>query len=124
MYILISVLIILLKTKSNKLKNSEAKEIFSRKNKLKFELANLLEKKRNKESEFKKKNEKIELEIDTEKDNLVNEYIKSLDINFIDEVLNKSYEEVLSQIEIFENNISEIKLDIKELEINKLIMKS
>lgn len=113
------IITVIMVVKSNNLKNNDAKEIFSRKNKLKFELDTLKEKKRNKESEIKNKNEKIELEMDTEKDALVNEYLKALDINFIDEVLDKSYEDILNQIEIFEKKVSDIKLDMKELEINK-----
>lgn len=117
--VLASVVAIVMIVKSNKLKNNEAKELLSKKSKLKFELDNLKEKNRKKESEIKNKNQKIELEIDTEKDSLINEYLKVLDINFIDEVLSKTYEDVLSQIEIFEKKISNIKLDIKELEITK-----
>lgn len=117
--VLICILLLLMKSKSNNLKNSKAKESFSKKNKLKFELDTLKEKKRNRESEIKKKNEKLEFEIDNEKDILVNEFLKVLDINFIDEVLDKSYEEILKEIELFEQKVSDIKLDMKELEINK-----
>lgn len=111
--------LVIMFVKANRLKNNEAKELLSKKSKLKFELDTLKEKKKNKESEINKKNQKIELEIDIEKDKLVNEYLKVLDINFIDEVLEKSYEEVLNQIEVFEKKISDLKLDMKELEINK-----
>lgn len=117
--IIIDVLVILMKINSDKLKNSKAKENFSRKNKLKFELDTLKEKKRNREREIKKKNDKLEAEIDTEKDNLVNKYLKILDINFIDTGLKKSYEDVLDQIETYEKKVSDLKLDMKELEINK-----
>ena len=111
--------IIFMIVKSNNLKNSKAKELLSKKSKLKFELDTLKEKKRNKEREIKKKNNKIEAEIDNEKDNLINNYLKVLDIKFIEDGLNKSYEEVLDQIEMFENKISDLKLEMKELEINK-----
>lgn len=111
--------IIFMIVKSNNLKNSKAKELLSKKSKLKFELDTLKEKKRNKEREIKKKNNKIEAEIDNEKDNLINNYLKVLDIKFIEDGLNKSYEEVLNQIEMFENKISDLKLEMKELEINK-----
>ena len=117
--VLAVVVAIVMIVKFNKLKNNGAKELLSKKSKLKFELDSLKEKKRNKESEITKKNQKIELEIDTEKDILINEYLKVLDINFIDEILGKTYEDILSQIEVFEKRISNIKLDIKELEINK-----
>ena len=114
-----AIIAILMVVKEKNLKNNEAKEILSKKNKLKFELDTLKDNKRQKESEVKNKNQKIELEIDTEKDILANEYLKALDINFIDEIFNKSYEEVLEQMEIFEKKVSDIKLDMKELEINK-----
>ena len=113
------IVVILLVVKDKKIKNNEAKESLSKKNKLKFELDNLKERKKQKENEVKNKNQKIELEMDTEKDSLADEYLKVLDINFIDEIFNKSYEEVLEQIEIFEKKVSDIKLDMKELEINK-----
>ena len=105
--------------KINNEKNSIAKELLSKKNKLKFELDSLKDKKRRKEQEIDTKNSKIESEIDTEKDALIEEYLKVLDINFIDEILQKSYEEILVELEIFEKKVSDIKLDIKELELNK-----
>ena len=111
--------LIVMIVKMNHLKNGSAKELFSQKNKLKFELDTLKEKNFIKEKELKEKNEKIELEIDTEKDILVNQFLKVLDINFIDEILDKSYEEVLNQIELYENKVSDIKLEMKELEIEK-----
>ena len=117
--VIIDVLVILMKLNSDKLRNSEAKENFSKKNKLKFELDTLKEKKRNKEREIKKKNNKIEAEIDNEKDNLINNYLKILDINFIENGLNKSYEDLLEEIELYEKKVSDLKLDMKELEINK-----
>ena len=105
--------------KSNNLKNSIAKEKLSKKSRLKFELDTLKEKKRNKEREIDKKNIKIQSEIDTEKDALINDYLKILDINFIEEGLNKSYEDVIDEIELFEKKVSDFKLEMKELEINK-----
>lgn len=117
--VLAFITVIFMIVKSNKLKNNSAKELLSKKSKLKFELDTLKEKRRNKEREIKKKNNKIEAEIDNEKDNLINNYLKVLDIKFIEDGLNKSYEEVLNQIEMFENKISDLKLEMKELEINK-----
>ena len=118
-FILALITIFFIIVKTNNLKNSNAKEILSKKSKLKFELDTLKEKKRNKQREIEKKNNKIESEIDTEKDNLINKYLKVLDINFIEDGLNKSYEEVLDQIEVLEKKVSDLKLDMKELEINK-----
>lgn len=113
------IVVALMLAKINNLKNSDAKELLSKKSKLKFELDTLKEKKRNKESEIKEKNKKIELEMDSEKDNLVNEYLKTLDINFIDDILAKPYEDILEQIEEFSKKISDIRLDMKELEVTE-----
>lgn len=114
---LIIALLIMVKNKS--FKNKIKKEFLSKKDKLKFELDNLKEKKRNKETMLDKKNEKLEFEMDKEKDSIINEYIKSLDINYIDEILNKTYENILHQIESLEKRISDTKIKIKEVEINK-----
>ena len=110
--------------KIKKEKRRKTKEIISKKNKLKFELDKLKEKKKNKETEINHKNEKIQFEMDIEKDALIEKFLKVLDINFIDEILQKSYEELLEEIDVFEKNISDIKLNMKEFEINKKVYNS
>lgn len=57
-------------------------------------------------------------EIDREKDELTDKYIKKLDLGFIDENIDKSYDELLKEIEEKEKRIDSIKFKLQTMEIS------
>ncbi len=62
------------------------------------------------------KQEKLLLEIEKEKKLLIEKYIKFLDLGFLEEALNKSYDEILKEIDIRDNRISSIKFKLHTME--------
>lgn len=59
---------------------------------------------------------KLKEEIDREKDELTDKYIKKLDLGFIDENIEKNYDEILKEIDDKENRINTIKFKIQTME--------
>jgi len=66
----------------------------------------------------KEKEVKLQEEIEREKDELTDKYIKKLDLGFIDENIEKTYDELLKEIEDKENRIDTIKFKLQTMEIS------
>lgn len=66
----------------------------------------------------REKESKLKEEIEKEKDELTDKYIKKLDLGFIDENIEKSYDELLKEIEDKEKRINTIKFKLQTMEIS------
>ena len=66
--------------------------------------------------EAEEKQEKISNEIEKEKQELIEKYTKYLDFGFMEENLNKNYDEILKEIEKRENRLNTIKFRIHTME--------
>ena len=66
----------------------------------------------------REKESKLKEEIEREKDELTDKYIKKLDLGFIDENIEKSYDELLKEIEDKEKRINTIKFKLQTMEIS------
>ena len=76
--------------------------------------------------EAEEKQEKLSNEIEREKEELITKYTKYLDLGFIEENLNKNYDEILREIERKENRLNTIRFRLHTMEasfenINKKI---
>lgn len=78
----------------------------------------LKENKEKKSSEVLEKTEKLNREIEKEKSILINEYLKRFDLNFLENAFEQGYEEILEEIKETEKKISDLKLNIYEIELN------
>ncbi len=65
--------------------------------------------------EAKAKEEKLFQEIEKEKRQLIKEYINYIDIGYIEENINKNYDDILKEIEIKGNRINTIKFEIQTM---------
>ena len=74
-----------------------------------------------KELEIIEKTEKFNKEIEREKNTLIDEYLKRLDINFLEGAFEKSYEDILEEIKIKEKSVTKINLDMHEIDLNKKV---
>lgn len=110
-------LIILSKKKSSE--NKSKSEIHSVQDKILNEIEVLKKNQEEKELEIIEKSEKLNKEIEKEKNALTEEYLKRLDINFLESAFSKSYEDILEDIKLREKSVSRISLDIHETELNK-----
>ncbi len=66
--------------------------------------------------EVKEKEENLEREIENERKEIIERYNKSLDIGYIEKILNFKYDNILKEIEKKENRINTIKFEIKAIE--------
>ena len=66
----------------------------------------------------REKESKLKEEIEKEKDELTDKYIKKLDLGFIEENIEKSYDELLKEIEDKEKRINTIKFKLQTMEIS------
>lgn len=62
------------------------------------------------------KQEKLNLEIEKENNELIEKYIKHLDLGFMEENLNKNYDEILKEIDNKENRLNTIKFKLHAME--------
>ena len=114
--VLINLILILRK----KISNNKAKtEINNEQDKVINEIEILKKNQEEKELEIIEKTEKLNKEIEKEKNNLIQEYLKRLDINFLENAFNKSYEDILEDIKLKEKSVSRISLDLHEIELTK-----
>lgn len=72
-----------------------------------------------KELEIIEKNEKLNKEIAEEKEKIVKEFTNEISESFLESAFEKSSQELLKDLENVEKNISRMKLDGKEIEVNQ-----
>lgn len=105
----------------DKVKNSKIEHVVEvDEEKIKEKIINEIEVlKQNKEikrKEAEEKQEKLDKEIEEDKKRITEEYIKILDIDYIDRNLNKNYDEILKEIDKKENRINTIKFELQTID--------
>ena len=104
-------------------KNSiNTKELRSEREKILSEIKILRENIKNKKDETSEKEEKYSQELENDKNNIRNKYNSKLDYGYIDTWLNKSYEEIVKEIDNKDNRIQTIKFKIHSMEIDMKIL--
>lgn len=100
-------------------KNSiNTKELRSEREKILSEIEILRENIKNKKDETSEKEEKYSQELENDKNYIRNKYNSKLDYGYIDTWLNKSYEEIVKEIDNKDNRIQTIKFKIHSMEID------
>ena len=100
-------------------KNSiNTKELRSEREKILSEIEILRENIKNKKDETSEKEEKYSQEVENDKNYIRNKYNSKLDYGYIDTWLNKSYEEIVKEIDNKDNRIQTIKFKIHSMEID------
>ena len=100
-------------------KNSiNTKELRSEREKILSEIKILRENIKNKKDETSEKEEKYSQELENDKNYIRNKYNSKLDYGYIDTWLNKSYEEIVKEIDNKDNRIQTIKFKIHSMEID------
>ena len=105
-------------------KKNEAEKILKEKEKNKdldkekiiHEIELLKQNKDVQKQEATEKQEKLEKEIEKEKNDLIDKYTKYLDLGFLEENLNKNYDEILKEIDRKENRLNTIKFRLHTME--------
>ena len=105
-------------------KKSEAQKRANQKNQTKdldkekiiHEIEVLKENQETQKREAEDKQEKLSNEIEREKRDLIEKYTKFLDIGFMEENLNKNYDEILKEIDKKENRLNTIKFRLHTME--------
>lgn len=69
-------------------------------------------------SEAEEKEQKLDRDIEKEKQELIKQYISHLDLGYIESSLNKNYEEILRELETKENRIQTIKFKLHTMELD------
>ncbi len=82
------------------------------------EIEVLRENKEIQKAEAEEKQEKLNREIEKDNNELKDKYIKFLDFGFMDESLNKNYDEILREIDRKENRLNTIKFRLHTMEAN------
>ena len=104
-------------------KNSiNTKELRSEREKILSEIEILRENIKNKKDETSEKEEKYSQELENDKNYIRNKYNSKLDYGYIDTWLNKSYEEIVKEIDNKDNRIQTIKFKIHSMEIDMKIL--
>ena len=86
--------------------------------KIAHEIEVLKENQETQKREAEEKQEKLFSEIEREKKDLIEKYNKFLDIGFMEENLNKNYDEILKEIDRKENRLNTIKFRLHTMETN------
>lgn len=88
------------------------------KEKIIHEIEVLRENKEIQKLEAEEKQEKLYNEIEKDKNELIEKYTKFLDLGFMEENLNKNYDEILREIERKENRLNTIKFRLHTMEVS------
>lgn len=64
------------------------------------------------------KEEKLDKDIEKEQEELTKKYIQTLDLNYIETTLNKSYDEILREIDVRDNRIQTSKFKLHTMELD------
>ena len=118
-FLIPAVFVIYLKNKNEKESKLNIKDDERIKEKIINEIEILNENREIQKTEAQIKEEKLYKEIEEEKTKLINEYIDLLDITYIKKYLEKTYDEVLRELEAKENRINTIRFELKTIEITE-----
>lgn len=102
----------------NQIKNNEKNRDYSEE-KIVNEIDVLKQNRESQRKEAEEKNLKLEKEIEKEKEDLTSKYIQYLDIGFINSCFEKSYDELLKEIDLKDNRINTIKFKLHAMETNE-----